>query len=203
MASDQTRVLGKTYQTPERRGRSRLGRTVAGGVLTVVLLLVVVSPAIASNFGSRYADNGSHYYFYSGLESYTVTAANWGRNRVNNTDMNTYWDGACYSGTDVCVYDANYSGSWWSTHYGKATCVKTMSGGKCDKFQLQFDTGNLSGYSTTKLRRAGCHEWGHTTGLKHFDSVGGSSSCMWSNINNANQSSYYSYHDIMHVNGRY
>lgn len=175
------------------------------GVMIVPCLLVALSlPAAASNFGARYADNKDHYYHYVSLESYTITAANWGRDRIDATDMNTYDDGACNAQTDVCIFDSDYSSEWWQTKYGRASCLVTAGSSKCDKWKIQFDTGNLANWNLTQLRRGGCHEWGHTVGLKHFDSVGtNEGSCMWQSIGAQYQSTQLGSHSLAHVNAHY
>lgn len=109
----------------------------------------------------------------------------------------------CVSTTDVCVYDANYTGTFWNTHYGRAVCVVASGTDRCDRFAIEYDTSWLSGYDLTKLRRAGCHEFGHTTGLKHPDGIHSAASCMFSSITNPSQSIYYSTSDLAHVNGKY
>lgn len=168
-------------------------------LITVGLVLGSV-PASASNYGPPYRDNNAHYYYFVSLESYTTTAANWGKDRVEDGgSVTSHADPSCKTQTDVCVYDADYTGSAWATVYGKSDCVKYGNPTTlCDQFRIRYDTSNLSGYSTTYLRRAGCHEFGHTLRLEHFDSIGGSYSCMYSSISNALQSTYYSTHDKTH-----
>lgn len=67
----------------------------------------------ASNFGPKYADNGTHAIAFVNLQSYTVTAATHGLNQIDvHTDMQASQVGVCHSTTDVCVYDANYTGEF-------------------------------------------------------------------------------------------
>ncbi len=102
------------------------------------------------------------------------------------------------------MYDSDYTGPAWDGVYGKFDCRSVVIGtNKCDSFRIRYDTGNLSTYSNNWLKRAGCHEWGHTTGLEHFNEVGGDYSCMWSEINYAYQSTYLAGHDNDHINERY
>lgn len=168
-----------------------------------LLVLMTAQPAYASNFSGPYADNGDHYYAYVNLEHYTITAANWGRDRIDATDMTTHNDGSCKSGTDVCIYDYDYTGEVWDTVYGRAYCDTRIGNGKCDRFLVVYDSGNLIRYRSNWLKRAGCHEWGHTVGLDHFNQVGGDYSCMWTNINNRYQSTYFAGHEVNHINNRY
>lgn len=170
--------------------------------LTLVVGLVVLASAIpaarATNFGAYYADNSGHYWVRVSTNAWTDTATNWGRDRLDATDINMHWDGSCKSQTDICVYDGTYTGSWWATHYGLAQCVKAASSTKCDKWEVYFDDADLSTYNQDFLRRGGCHEFGHTVGLWHREAE---ASCMREAIGNASQT--YSTHDVNHVNGRY
>lgn len=191
--------------------RRVLSRLLAALALASVLVWSFPAPASATNFDWYYADNSDHYYAYVGLESYTITASDWGRSRLDATNLQTYDDGNCTitlfsnGSTDVCVYDHDYTGPAWDGVYGITDCRRVVIGDpqKCDSFRIRYDNSNLSTYSNNWLKRAGCHEWGHTTGLEHFNEVGGDYSCMWSAINYAYQSTYLAGHDTNHINGRY
>lgn len=179
--------------------------------LASMMVWLIPTPASATNFGWYYADNADHYYAYVNLESYTIVASDWGRGRLDTTDMQTYDDGSCkltfpHSGsTDVCVYDSDYTDPPWDTIAALVDCkVKVIgSTGKCDSFRIRFDTSNLSTYNDNWLKRVGCHEWGHTAGLEHFNEIGGDYSCMWSSVSYPYQSTYLAGHDIAHINDEY
>ena len=161
------------------RCRQILRRLLSTVVLASIVIWSIPGSAGATNFRPLYADNSDHYYRYIDLESYTIVASDWGRNRIDATDMQTYVDDLCTisvpsGSTDVCVYDDDYTGVAWDGVYGKVNCTILVltAPHKCDSFRMRFDTGNLSNYSNNWLRRAGCHEWGHTTGLDHFQRGG-------------------------------
>lgn len=78
-----------------------------------------------------------------------------------------------------------------------------MNGDLCEQFAVMFDTSNLSTWGSTKLKKGGCHELGHTTGLKHADGKHNILGCMWQNIGHSKMRSYLSSADKSHVNGRY
>ena len=191
--------------------RPILSRLLATLVLALSAIWSFPMPANATNFDWYHADNSNHYYAYIGLESYTIVASDWRRSRLDATNMQTYDDGGCTisnfhnASTDVCVYDSNYTGPAWDVAYGIAGCRRLVTGytTKCDSFRIRYDTGDLSTFSNDWLKRAGCHEWGHTTGLEHFNEVDGDYSCMWSEINYAYQSTYLAGHDNDHINNRY
>lgn len=193
------------------RRRALFDKFVAMTFLTSIVLTLFPMSASASNFGWYYADNANHYYAYVSLESYTVVASDWGRNRLEATDMTTYDDEGCtlnfcITVVRTCVYTTVtiriLSGIQFTE---KIDCKRETIGNtdKCDSFRIRYDTSDLSTYSDNWLKRAGCHEWGHTAGLEHFNEIGGDYSCMWSQIDYPYQSTYFAGHDIAHINDAY
>lgn len=184
-------------------------RVAVGIIATLALPLAAASPALASNFGKYYADNSDHYYARVSLTANGVTAANWGITELDlSTDIDTYNDGTCKSGTDICFYDANYettpwvkSVAWWQNHSGLAHCNRAVGlfglGNRCDRWYVLFNTADMSGFDTSLLRSLGCHEVGHTVGLKH---TGDTDSCMQTPLTSTTR---LSQHDRNHINLRY
>ncbi len=173
-------------------------------LIIVVGLALAALPVFASNFGRFYADNKNHYYsLSSSLHTDSLSAANWGKDRLDATDINVHDDGSCKSQTDVCIFDGDYSQhpvyKYWS---GWVTCNKKVNSSKCDKWHMYFNTGEYHKYDEDTLRQLGCHEWGHTVGLRH-SYAGSGNSCMWSPLSHSNSTTDYSVHDIDHIDGRY
>lgn len=183
----------------------RMRRRTSILVITVGVFLIVVAPASATNFASRFADNSLHSYFYVAISNDTQVAANHGLARLSATDMSIAVDNSCVSATDVCVYDGYYTGSWWAAHYGRAACAVVGSGSNCDRWTVEFNQNFTESYSVDKLKKAGCHELGHTVGLKHYDDYAlfNEYGCMWESINASKMTDGYSLHDRTHINGRY
>ena len=206
MSSDQHTVHQHSKNSDLPRWR------VAVGVFAVLAISVsVANPAQASNFGAYYADNADHYYARVNLTADGVTAANWGVTELDSkTDVSTFNDGTCKSDTDICFYDANYetdpwikSSSWWATHNGLAHCNRATGlfglGNRCKRWFVLFDVADMNDMTTWEVQELGCHEVGHTVGLKHTDSA---ESCM--KTDRAGRiSRTLSQHDIVHLNNRH
>lgn len=185
-------------------------RIAIGVIALLAFSLSVASPAQATNFGRYFADNSDHYFARVNLTTNGTTAANWGITELNSkTVIATFNDGTCQSNTDICFYDANYesdpwikSAAWWRNHAGLAHCNRVSGifglGNRCERWYVLFDTADMTGSSMTTVRALGCHEVGHTVGLKHSSD---DDSCMrvpgWSSRTRLSQ------HDIDHVDNRY
>ncbi len=182
------------------------------GVLAVLALsLSAGSVAQANNFGSRYADNADHYFARVNLTYDGITASNWGIAELDSsTDIETFDDVTCKSHTDICFYDADYettpwikSVSWWNTHNGLAHCNRGSGlfglGNRCDRWYVLFDIADMNDMTTSEVQELGCHEVGHTVGLKHTDN---DDSCMKTDAA-GRSSKVLSQHDIGHVDNRY
>ncbi len=178
-----------------------------GGLILVLVgvgTLLVTGQVGASNFDTNmYADNRNHYYAYVSLETSSVVAANWGRDRIDATDMNTHNDGTCKTHTDVCIFDGAYVGGIWDVTAGLVSCQTWVGAGRCDKFRMHLNTSILDTASTQLLRRVGCHEWGHTGGLDHVPASWTGWTCMWASLDAPRQSAYFGWHDIAHLNAEY
>jgi len=197
-------------QWPESPGRPRW-KVVIGVTAVLFLSFSAASPAQASNFGSYYADNADHYFARVSLTTDGTIAANWGVTELNSrTDVDTFNDGTCKSNTDICFYDANYhtdpwikSVAWWKTHNGLAHCNRASGlfglGNRCERWYVLFDVADMNRMTTWEVQELGCHEVGHTVGLKHTIN---DASCM--KTEKAGRSSKtLSWHDISHVNNRH
>lgn len=135
-----------------------------------------------------------------------LVAFNHGIARLGLTDMSTMDQGStCTLSTDVCAYDGPYestgaggqSAVWWQTHVGLAKCDRTSSvPNACDRWHIFFDEDSMDGLSTDQLKSLGCHEVGHTVGLKHAGGHG----CMISGISTVE---FFLAHNIDHINGKY
>lgn len=186
-------------------------QVVVGVMAVLALSLSVAGSAHASNFDSYYADNADHYFARVNLTTDGTTAANWGVTELNSrTDMSTFNDGTCKSNTDICFYDADYkaypwiqSVSWWATHNGLAHCNRASGvfglGNRCQRWYVLFDIASMNGMTTSEIQELGCHEVGHTVGLKHTSN---DASCMKTDAA-GRSSKTLSGHDIAHVNNRH
>lgn len=174
-------------------------------ISTFCLMILIITPvAQGSNFPGRYADNSNHTYYLSPVTNATEklhlrNAMNW---LASNTDMTVKEESFSeYSSTtDIFMASQYRSDAPFSTYYAWVTCVKTLSGNKCDRWDLIINRKNPH----ANLRAVACHEIGHTVGLAHLSGSNSSyslpnRSCMRSNPDH----NYLSLHDIAHINGRY
>lgn len=201
----------RTVRQWSENARRPRWRVVVGVMAVLFLSLSVASLAQASNFGMYYADNADHYFARVNLTTDGTTAANWGITELNSrTDMATFNDGTCQSNTDICFYDADYetspwiqSVSWWETHNGLAHCNRASGlfglGNRCERWYVLFNTAKMNGMTTSEIQELGCHEVGHTVGLKHTTN---DDSCMKTDLA-GRSSKTLSQHDIAHVDNRY
>jgi len=83
------------------------------------------------------------------------------------------------SGADVYVYDNTYFSQYWAwtACYSTATFGGADPNKWCKPQALRFDLSNQTGFDTpAEGRYLGCHEFGHTLGLRHsYDT----NSCMF------------------------
>lgn len=206
-------MISNQQTVQHRVGHSGSSRwRVSVGVIAVLAFsLSVVNPAQASNFGRYYADDADHYWARVDLTTDGATAANWGVTELDSsTDIDTFNDGTCKSHTDICFYDGNYettpwikSAAWWKGSNGLAHCNRTANlfglNGKCDRWYVLFDIADMDDMTTSELWGLGCHEVGHTVGLKHTSDT---DSCMMTEAD-GRTSDALSQHDIDHVDLRY
>lgn len=110
--------------------------------------------------------------------------------------------------TDVVYIDADYAttcGFDWhpddaadpDTNFvaGMAEC-RTLSGSKCQRFDVRFDTSFTNTINANYAATFACHETGHTLGLLHRNE-----GCMPAIV--PTNAHFYSTHDIGHINGNY
>lgn len=114
--------------------------------------------------------------------------------------------------TDVVYFESNYSGlraTCGTTNYywhgtsgvpsgstvaiGWANC-QSLSGSRCQRFNVYFDSSWTSGASAVGRLHLACHESGHALGLKH----GSDSSCI-----SESSGTLLSSHDRGHVDANY
>lgn len=184
--------------SPGRRrswGRSFVSASIAC-LLGTVASLGVVPDAHATNwFGAtgstgcnsgNIQDNGTMTYYRSSLTTKMYNAvANTLNNDVLPTDIVLQAEHSGWtSNTDVVYYDADYStlcGYDWhpddpsdpDTRWvaGLARCM-TLSGSRCQRFYVHFDTSRMNQINDDGARTWACHETGHTLGLKHRNEGG-------------------------------
>ena len=191
----QRKDWGGNRGVPLRR-RGRYGGWLAAGAVAAVVLSP--TPAWAQPFGPGacggacfYADNSTETFYYLGLTVASITSAEHGRSKLENTDMTTQLQTASYNGdTDIIVsddYSASASWAWW-------WCSSMVSGSttKCNQGHIFY---NLNHPSNPPL---GCQEVGHAVGLDHSTSTG---SCMYQLSTSA--ASDFDAHDKGHINGQY
>ncbi len=206
MNSDQHTFRQRSNNSGQPRWRATVG------IFTVLALsLSMAGSAHADNFERRYADDADHYFARVNLTTDGITAANWGVTELHSrTDVDTFNDGTCKSHTDICFYDADYgtspwikSVSWWQTRNGLAHCNRAAGlfglGSKCDRWYVLFNIAKMNDMNTSEVQELGCHEVGHTVGLKHTDD---DDSCMKTDAS-GRSSKVLSQHDIGHVDNRY
>ena len=159
--------------------------------------------------GVNMTDNKDLYYYRSSLTSYMYSAvAHALNNEVAPTDIVVKpEESSAGSGTDIVYYDADFStwcGKDWhpddpsdaGTAYvwGNSSC-ETLSGSKCDRNDIRFDTSYWGSASTNARRKVACHETGHALGLTHR-----SGSCM---VTGSTWNTFFSSHDENHLDSNY
>lgn len=133
------------------------------------------------------ADNATHSFYYS------AAVPQYMRDKVNEirsesydpTDINTVTSTDPNSGTDVVVYEQDYTdfcGQPWhngsSGVVGHTQCVSLVtSNGRCQKHEMRFDESFTSIATAQQRKHLACHETGHSVGFKHRTSA--VDSCMW------------------------
>lgn len=159
-----------------------LRRLTSVAVLTVLALSMAVAPSMAGHGEQGSAgdpDNADHYMDRNNLSPNADTAAVWGRDQLNRSQMNATFSGA----GDVEIYDGFYGDNGW---YGFTDCPSGINWltGNCDVFRVRFNQTHMTGHSVDHWRSLGCHELGHTAGLGHRHNSDDTydNSCMRSDI---------------------
>ncbi|MEV4417647.1 hypothetical protein [Catellatospora sp. NPDC049609] len=168
-------------------------RTVLAAATAILLIAVAATPASAGHGDKANAgppDNAQQDVETKSLTTNGAAAAAHGRAQLNKTDITM-----STGGSDLHVYDASYSGSW----YGQTSCTdRNWLNGKCDHMDIKFNTRLMNGLSLSKWQSLGCHEFGHSGGLGHraHSNDSNDNSCMQVDI----WPRYYDTHDIDAVN---
>ena len=106
--------------------------------------------------------------------------------------------------TKSCNYDDYCLLDWHDGTSGVLGFAKchSLSGSKCQKFQIRFDTSytNKSTTTTNWARALSCHETGHAVGLAHLANSQFVHGCMPTTLVQVVQ---FSTHDIDHLNDKY
>lgn len=149
------------------------------------------------------ADNKDHYFFYVDITAATRAAVDWARvNNIDPTRINTFNESNGLNGTtDAVINDGDYTGvtcgkTWISAIGGSgmigiALCHQ-LSGAKCDRFEISFDTQWMGPRSDAAERSLACHEIGHSIGLLHAGS-----GCM---VDPVSTTTGLTTHDLSHLN---
>lgn len=188
--------------------------------LCAALCLLLSGTVSASNFGSNtaayqtvahacdtttssqcIANNGLHSYFLSTVEANQAAATRYACSSV----YEPVYEVSCSEGTsstnvDVVVYDGLYGTGFW----GWTACASTASYGGSDPNRycfpqvLKYDLSNQGEFNLqSEQRYLGCHEFGHSLGLRHSSST---SSCMYTS---AASSQVLTSHDVSELNSHY
>lgn len=208
---------GRGIGTLSKGSRTGLGAAIAF-VLMLVALAIGSPSALATNFSgasggtgcsaNNMQDNSTMSYFRSSLTTGMYNAVAYTlNNQVIPTDIALAAEqGSADGNTDVVYFDDDYSNycnlDWHGSGggvLGLAECV-SLSGSKCQRFDVRFDTSWTDSQTDNDLRVLSCHETGHTLGLLHRDNSGTENGCMPATF----QSLFnYSSHDVAHVNANY
>ncbi len=160
--------------------------------------------------GGNMQDNDDMtYHRSSGLSSALFSAYTYAlNNAVSPTDIDLQPEQSSPDdNTDVVMQEANYTGTWCghTWHGGSGTVIvgyascESLSGSKCQSFNIYTDQSWEVNQTTTSRRNHACHELGHTLGLIHPDSdEERDSSCLYSR-----SELDYSDHDKEHINDNY
>jgi hypothetical protein len=129
---------------------------------------------------------------------------------VQPTDVTVQAELAAEDGnTDVVYQEANYIGSYCGIVWGPTTgsyavgytyCA-SLSGSRCQRFNVMFDQSWEVVATSTDRRHIACHETGHSLGLAHPTSSSPVTTCM------SGTTAYITYdasHEVAgHINGNY
>jgi hypothetical protein len=173
--------------------RTRRDAQFAVAAFVFTMLLAMVSPVYANNFGPYFADNGSHSRYYdAGFTAGARAATDWSINySYQPTDMNWY-----YTTTDI--HGSN--DTWYTVDplpgsiIGLTDCRALQDPDECEHFHVTYDEPWWIGAGDVARRSLACHENGHTVGLQH-----GPYGCMPSSPT----SQYLGAHNANHINSRY
>ncbi|MFN3217608.1 MAG: hypothetical protein ACE367_14025 [Acidimicrobiales bacterium] len=120
-------------------------------------------------------------------------------------------DSGAGTATDIIYWDFDYStycGKDWhpdgpdpdsKSVIGLYVC-ESLSGQKCNRSKVRFDTSWTSPKNTTKVRALSCHETGHALGLRHLANAGTNVGCMPGSLKPVVN---FSAHDVAHINANY
>lgn len=103
---------------------------------------------------------------------------------------------AAHDNSDWANYLANYGNTGWA---GITECID-RSGDICHHWHLRYNT-YYGSFTSLQKQTIGCHEFGHSLGLFHYDTHQTNPSCMEEGIMHFHQQ--YNPHDKSHINGYY
>lgn len=195
----------------------------AVGAFLCGLTLSLATPVAGNNFGSTASpgegdspsssvnlDPNSHHtirFFY--IETLQRNATEWGLGRIDQSLMSTQVlaDTTCSACTsqDVLITDGNYGDNGvvaWNSCPGTATVTGVHPERTCYGQIVRYNNGAYPEYynSTLKRYRLGCHELGHTVGLRHNEFDTAVISCLNRYVRTSND---FTAHDLEHLNFEY
>jgi hypothetical protein len=130
----------------------------------------------ATGCGGNMQDNSTLTYNRSGVGPVAMRdAINWAlTNRIEPTDISVAVEQAAANGsTDVVYFESNYVNSFCGFTWHSAgtllayTSCKSLSGSRCDRFDVLLDQSWEIGATTTLRQNLATHETGHALGLQH------------------------------------
>lgn len=190
----------------------RLG-WVRGGTITTILVVIVlmigVGPAGATNFGSQgtpgsggttngvFLTNNKVFFIakigLTGSTAFGVDSAASDFNGVTDFSASSATDSVCSDAAyDACVFDENFGNNGfaaWNACAGSAT-------GSHPNMQCSLSWVRINLHYFVPLTQLACHELGHAVGLRHNSNT---ASC----VNTASSSSTLSAHDEAHLTNEY
>lgn len=191
------------------RRHSGILRSAAAMALIAASVVVPGAPSSANNifpFGqpagcangsgttrdlSRADDRNVYVWYDTNMVDQTRTAMSAIRANIYDPDplLQTIYEFSPNGSTDVLVRNQHYTtlcGINWPGTWGHVECIGNNGQGECDQFNLRFNLGRLHPIGSTPVPQSwwnttACHEFGHTTALKHRHKAEGAdaiNSCM-------------------------
>jgi len=189
----------------QARGMRRaLTAALLAGTLTASGTLVSAT-ARADDYFTPLPDVGKHSWCYASGFNQETPAINSMENVEDQTVVDTKYESACDSATDVKWFEKPTS--FFSVgEFGRTECKDRQNAlpERCDNWYVYLNMSliNSSTYPTVQRRQTVCHELGHTLGVRHYSHPGslyGYTTCMVSGEAEVGSGSWYKKYDQHHV----